>query len=433
MGPKTLKLDHDGLGAWESGYRNIFLCEYYLLSGDEEVKPAIREITINTAKGQGMYGTFGHGFSELTADGKIHGSIPPYGPVNAAGLAANLGIVLGKKCGVDDPEVDAAIDRASKFFGYYVDKGAIPYGEHEPWPYHENNGKNSITAIFFAARETAQETQFFAKMCTAAYKNREYGHTGQGFSYLWSTLGANAGGPEATAAFFKECSWHLDLSRRCDGSFNYDGDEQYGGGKPDDNTYYGKTGYYGLSPTASYVLAYSLPLKKLVITGRDATQKNWLSKGEVAAAIASGHFDLDRKTKNVEQLVAAFSDWSPIVRGWAAEELARRPEAKGMVPKLITMAEGKDVHVAQGACETLGYLRSKQAIPVLLRLLSHEDRWLRFKAAEAIKRMGGEAKPAVFDILRRSSRPPNPSSRSNGPMPSNLRMDSWPLHCSQAD
>ena len=401
LGPKTLKLDHNGLGAWESGYRNIFLCEYYLLTGDEEVKPAIREITINTAKGQGMYGTFGHGFSELTADGKLHGSIPPYGPVNAAGLVANLGIAMGKKCGVHDPEVDAAIERGTKFFGYYVDKGAIPYGEHEPWPYHENNGKNSITAMFFAVQgDRIKETQFFAKMCTAAYKNREYGHTGQGFSYLWSTLGASTGGAEATAAFVKECSWHLDLSRRCDGSFNYDGGEQYGGGTPEDNTYYGKTSYCGLSPTASYVLAYSLPLKKLVITGKDASPKNWLSGREVADAVTSGRFDLDRKTKSAEQLVAAFSDWSPIVRGWAAEELAKRPEAKTMVPKLIGMAEGKDPHVAQGACETLGFLKSKQALPVLVRLLSHEDRWLRFKAAEAIKKMGGEAKPAVTDILK---------------------------------
>ena len=308
---------------------------------------------------------------------------------------------MGKKCGINDPEVDAAIDRASKFFGYYVDKGAIPYGEHEPWPYHENNGKNSLTAVFFAVQgDRPKETQFFAKMCTAAYKNREYGHTGQGFSYLWSTLGANTGGPDATAAFVKECSWHLDLSRRCDGSFNYDGGEQYGGGKPEGNSYYGKTSYCGLSPTASYVLAYSLPLKKLFITGRDASPKNWLSKREVADAVVSGRFDLERKTKSAEQLVAAFSDWSPIVRGWAAEELAKRPEAKTMVPRLIAMAEGRDVHVAQGACETLGFLKSEEAMPVLVRLLSHEDRWLRFKAAEAIKKMGGEAKPAVSDILQ---------------------------------
>ena len=130
-----------------------------------------------------------------------------------------------------------------------MDKGAIPYGEHMPWPYHENNGKNAMAAVLFAVQgNRIKETQYFAKMVTASYKNREYGHTGQGFSYLWGALGANTGGPAAAAAFIKEASWHLDLVRRCDGSFTYDGGEQYGPGKTDDNTYYGKSSYYGLSP-----------------------------------------------------------------------------------------------------------------------------------------------------------------------------------------
>jgi hypothetical protein len=140
--------------------------------------------------------------------------------VNAAGLVGDLAIVMGAKCGLDDPEVKPAIDRANKFFRYHVDAGAIPYGEHEPWPYHENNGKNSMTAVFFAVQGNLPvEARFFAKMCTVAYENCEYGHTGQGFSYLWSAMGANIGGPGALAAYFKEASWHLDLVRRCDGSF----------------------------------------------------------------------------------------------------------------------------------------------------------------------------------------------------------------------
>ena len=138
-----------------------------------------------------------------------------------------------------------------------------------PWPYHDNNGKNAMTAVLFAVQgNRVKEAQFFAKMVTASYKNREYGHTGQGFSYLWGALGANAGGPLALAAFFKEASWHFDLVRRCDGSFTYDGGEQYGPGQTDDNTYYGKSSYNGLSPAATYVLTYSLPLKKLYITGK---------------------------------------------------------------------------------------------------------------------------------------------------------------------
>jgi hypothetical protein len=402
MGPATLKLElRDGMVIWDWGYRNIFLSEYYLLTGDREVLHAINEYTVTLAKGQSMYGTFGHGISRLTAEGKLHGSIPPYGPVNMAGLAGNLAIVMGRKCGVKDPEVDAAIARANGFFGYYVDKGAIPYGEHEPWPYHENNGKNSMSALLFSLQgNRITEAQFFAKMATAGYRSRECGHTGQGFSYLWSALGANAGGPAAAAAFVKEASWHLDLVRRCDGSFTYDGGEQYGAGKTDDNTYYGKSSYDGLSPNATYVLTYAMPLKKLHITGKDANPTGFLTKQEVAAAITSGRFDTDRTDKTPQDLVAAFKDWSPIVRGWAADELARRPEGKAMVPELIAMAEGQDVHAAQGAVETLGNLKSSEALPVMVRLLSHQDRWLRYKAAQAIRKMGGSAKPALPDILQ---------------------------------
>jgi HEAT repeat protein len=402
MAPKSLNLRKEINGsAWELGYRNIFLCEYYLLTRDKEVMHAITEYTLSLAMGQGMYGTFGHGFSGLTPEGKRHGAVPPYGPVNMAGLPANLGIVMGKLCGVKDPEVDAAIERADGFFGYYVDKGAIPYGEHEPWPYHENNGKNSLSAVLFALQwNRTKETQFFAKMATAGYRSRECGHTGQGFSYLWSALGANTGGPLAAAAFFKEASWHLDLVRRCDGSFTYDGGEQYGAGKTDDDTYYGNSSYSGLSPTATYVLTYSMPLQKLCITGKDANPENWLGIPQVAAAIASGSFDTDRTKKSPQELVAAFGDWSPIVRGWAAEELSKRPEAHSMVPKLIDLAEGKDAHVSQGACEALGEIKSKRALPALVRLLSHDDRWVRFKAAQAIKKMGAEATPELPDILK---------------------------------
>jgi len=402
MGPTSLKLElKEGMSVWDWGYRNLFLCEYFLATGDKDVLHAISEFTLALAKGQSLYGTIGHGVSGLTADGKLHGSIPPYGPVNMCGLPANLSIVLGKRCGVEDPEVDAAMARAAKFFGYFVDKGAIPYGEHEPWAYHENNGKNSIAALMFSLQDNKlKEAQYFAQMATAGFRSRECGHTGQGFSYLWSALGANAGGPAAAAAFFKEASWHFDLVRRCDGSFTYDGSEQYGPGSTDDNTYYGHSSYDGLSPAATYVLTYAMPLKKLCITGKELQPTAYLSQQQVAAAIASGRFDTDRKHMSVPELLTAFDDWSPIVRGWAADELANRPEAKSMVPQLITLAEGTDVHAAQAASEALGIIKDARALPVLVRLLAADDRWLRYKAAQAIRKMGATATPVLPDILK---------------------------------
>ncbi len=395
------ELNPDKCSSWEWGYLNLFLCEYYLRTGDKEVLPAIREYTVNLARAQSLYGTFGHGGAGRTAAGGFHGSVPAYGPVNQAGLSANLAIVMGKRCGIRDPEIDPAIERASRFFSYYVGKGTIPYGEHMPWPYHENNGKSAMAAVFFAAQGNRPvATKYFAKMATAGYANREYGHTGQGFSYLWGVLGANAGGPAAAAAFVKEAQWHLDLVRRCDGSFTYDGAEQYGPGQTDDDTYWGRSSYNGLSPTACHVLSYAVPLRRLVITGRDARSADWLSRQDVAEAIASGRFDLDRKRKSVPELLRAFNDWSPVVRGWAAEELAARPEAKTLVPELLKLAESPQPNVRQAACETLGNIKDPAAVPVLVRLLRHEDRWLRVKAGEALKKMGDAALPVLPEMLR---------------------------------
>jgi Family of unknown function (DUF6288) len=95
--------------AWDLGYRNLFLCEYFLITRDSEVRPAIERYALQLARGQSMFGTFGHGFAALTKDGKFNGSVPPYGPVNMAGLPANLSIVMARKCGVKNREVDQAI------------------------------------------------------------------------------------------------------------------------------------------------------------------------------------------------------------------------------------------------------------------------------------------------------------------------------------
>ncbi|MEI7901327.1 MAG: DUF6288 domain-containing protein, partial [bacterium] len=404
----------EGCDSWGWGYKNVFLSEYYLLTGDKEVLPAIRAYTLGLAKGQSLFGTFGHGGAGKTAEGKLHGSIPWYGALNNAGLIANIGIVMGKKCGVSDPEVDAAIGRGSKFFAYFVNKGSIPYGEHEPEQIHDNNGKSALSALLFELQgNRTAEAHYFAKISTAGYLNREVGHTGQGFSYLWTALGANVGGPEAAAAFFKEAAWHFDLVRRCDGDFTYDGGEQCGPGQKSGagNTYFGNASYAGISPAATYVLTYSLPLKKLCITGREAKPATWLSKKEVAEAIASGRFQLDRAKKTPKELVAALGDWSPMVRGWAGEELALRSEAKAMVPELIALADGKDANARHGACRALGAIKEASALPVLGRRLSDPDLWVRATAAKALKSFGGAAGPQVTVMLTAmaaNAKPPEP-------------------------
>ncbi len=397
------ELLREGGGSWDCAYPNLFLSEYYLLTGDKAVLPAIKVLTLKLARGQSMYGTFGHAFSLRTPEGALHGPVGAYGPVHQAGLIANIAIIMGKKCGVGDPVIDAAIARASNYFAYYVDKGGIPYGEHTPFMCHGGNGKHAMAALFFSLQEgKAREARYYTKLVTASYNNREYGHTGQGFSYLWGALGAGVGGPDAVSALFSRTSWHTDLSRRSDGSFVYTGIAGRVVAALIGDSYFGKSHYYGMSTTAAYVLTLSLPRRNLYITGKNPNKAYWLSKDDIDAAIASGNLDQTRKDMSLDELVEALDDWSPIARSWIAEELASRPDVQQRVPLLMDIAKaakGAPARQSQGAVETLGLLQSKKALPVFTQLLTHEDRWLRYQAAEAIKRLGEDARPAIDTLL----------------------------------
>ncbi len=156
--------DHGGMRTWHHGYNNLFLCEYFLATGDKAVLPAIRAYSTTIARGQGVFGTWGHGYVPPNETGQLHGPVPPYGPVNATGLPCFISLVLAAKCGIDEPELKPAIERACKFFGYYAGKGAIPYGEHRPGACHDDNGKTSMAAMAFALQGKPVETRFFSKM-----------------------------------------------------------------------------------------------------------------------------------------------------------------------------------------------------------------------------------------------------------------------------
>jgi hypothetical protein len=49
----------------------------------------------------------------------------------------------------------------------------------------------------------------------------------------------------------------------------------------------------------------------VAVTGRDPNPKNHLAKTDVAEAVASGRFGLDRKTKKTEELIEARATGRP--------------------------------------------------------------------------------------------------------------------------
>lgn len=380
------------VSTWSWGYIGLFLSEYYLSTGDASVVTGLNNYTVALAKVQSRYGTYGHAGSLRNADGSFHGTVGPYGPVNQAGLPAVIAIVLGKKAlqaagQPIDPEIDPAIQRGSDFFAWYVNKGPIPYGEHEPFMEgHSSNGKDPLCAVLFGLQASRTvETEYFTRMTTASFNGREYGHTGQGFSYLWSGMGANMGGSLAIAEYLKPVRWHLDLERRTDGSFVYDGAEQYGAGKTSDGTYLGSSGYYAMNPTATYVLTFGVPLARLYITGKNAFPANTLDATKVANAVAAATFNLDAPGMTTTQLISALSEFDPVVRNYAAIELAKRTLTSTEINTLIAMLTNPNANSRMGACQTLGLLKNATALPLITQRLADSDLWVRAKAASALR------------------------------------------------
>ena len=200
-----------------------------------------------------------------------------------------ISLVLARQAGVNDPALDKAIDKSATFLRYYVDKGAIPYGDHTPWNAHDDNGKSSCAAVLFDLLGDREATAFNSWMATAAYDCREQGHCGNFWNMLWAIPGASRSGPLATGAYLKEQAWYYDLSRNWKGGFVYQKVEPHD--ENDNYTNWDLTGGYLLSfglyqkslyilgkkPSAAPVLNADA-VKKVIVAGRD-----WYPKGEKTA------------------------------------------------------------------------------------------------------------------------------------------------------
>lgn len=383
-----------GLVNWDWAYNCLFLSEYYLNTGDAAVLPVLKAYTTNLVQGQSRYGTYGHSVALLNTDGSYNGTVRPYGPVNMVGLAANLALVLGRKSilasgGGVDPAIDTAIARAANFFSFYVQKGNLPYGEHEPWPYHGSNGKDSLAALLFAAMgDQPLATEYWTRLSLAGYNGHEEGHSTQAFSYLYGALAANVGGTNAVASYLAQLRWKLDLLRRSDGSFAYDGyaDRNFGGNASYDywnNLTDGKTGIPG---TLIYVLTFAIPKQQLYITGKNANATNWLSADKVTNAIWAATFDMVCTNYSTNQLMSALGEYDPLVRAYAAVQMASLTDAAPLFPALTNLAIGStNAWLREAACNALGELGNTGALPVLAQALKDPDVWVRARAARAIR------------------------------------------------
>ena len=380
-----------GYLSWYYGYLMTFLGEYVAATGDRSVMPGLRRLALETARGQSRVGTWGHRFAEPG------GNLEGYGCMNQPGLSLTIGMVLAREAGVQEPELDRAIAKAAGFLRWFVNKGAVPYGDHLPYPAHEDNGKCAAAAVLFDLLGDREAAEFFAKMSTAAYSERERGHTGNFFNYLWALHGVARGGPLATGAYLKEQAWYYDIARGWDAAFLYqpspEGAEEH-------------RKYTRWDCTGSYLIALALPLKSLRLTGKKPFTTLPLGAAQVAEVIAAGRDFAFRGDENpyasrtTEQLLAGLASWSPFVRKRSAAALGQRDG--DFLPALLAMLASRDGDARYGACEALGALgrRADAAAPQLRSALKDADPWVQCLAAEAIPALGAEVRKAcVSDLL----------------------------------
>jgi hypothetical protein len=381
----------EGMATWYYGYVMMLLAEYKIATGDDSVMPGLKRLALEAANGQSAVGSWGHRFAR--PDGRLYG----YGMMNSPGLPLTISMVMAREAGVEDPALDRAIELSVRLMRFYINKGAIPYGDHHPWiETHEDNGKCGMASVLFNLIGESKGAEFFSRMSVAAHgPERDTGHTGNFFNILWSLPGISQSGPNATGAWMKEFGgWYFDLARRFDGSFLHQG--------PPEND---RDSYAGWDCTGSYLLAYAMPLKKLYLTGKksDAVPKLDVASAESLIDDGRGWNNKDRNgfydALSNEQLLARLGSWSPVVRERAAMSLGRRKSVP--VEPMIQMLDSPSLEARYGACQGLIQLRRRgmPAVAALQKTLAHDDLWLRIKAAEALAAIGKPAMQTVPQLL----------------------------------
>ena len=380
-----------GMATWYYGYVMMFLAEYKIETGDDSVMPGLTRLALEAAHGQSAVGSWGHAFAR--PDGRLGG----YGMMNSPGLPLTISLVMAREAGVTDPALDLAIERSAKLLRFYIGKGAIPYGDHHPWiENHEDNGKCGMAAVLFNLLGESKGAEFFSRMSLASHgAERDTGHTGNFFNMLWAMPGVAQSGSNATAAWMGEFgSWYFDLARGVDGKFLHQGPPE----AEEDS-------YAGWDCTGGYLLAYAMPLKKLYLTGKKARSVPQLDASAAQSLIVDGRGwnNKDRHSfydaLSDEQILERLGSWSPVVRERAAMALGRRQSAP--ITLLVEMLDSPSLDARYGACQGLIFLRGRgaPAVDALQKTLSHDDIWLRIKAAEALAAIGEPATKAVPQLL----------------------------------
>ena len=404
-----LSIDKYARTAWNWAYTGIFLGEYYLLTKDDFVLPALEAHTVALAKGRDAGGLWGHGIASLDLNnGQPHGRLPGYAQMNQTSLGCYLAILLAEKSGIRHPEILATIAQNNTYFSNFIGRGTLPYGVHNPnTKAFNNNGMSGLAAITFEINDNQPGAEFFSRMSAASHQTMEQGHTGHFFNLMWTAPGASLCGREVTSAFFRETKWLSSINRKWDGDFIFSGSES-------DKASYG---YSNLSDAGCHLITHCLPRRALLITGRDADTSLHLTGDAARTAVALA--TLDVKSLKDAELLENFGHHMPRIRIESVWTLRGRPHPhepaiRAMITKGTEIQRESAIGYYGYGCEKEIALVAKADLIALLRDPA-QPMDLRAAAASSLSHLGPDAHEIFPDLLQLvvTEKPSDPLGRTN--------------------
>ena len=375
---KHFEVSSNGKRVWNTAYRLIFLSEYYMATKDEVIRPYLETMAVSAAQGQSGAGTYGHRFSGRKPNGAYHGPLAGYGAINQAALSMMTGLLLAQKAGIEHPDVIGAIKRGKRFFDFFVDHGAVTYGDH--WAVYDafdNNGSSGVAAVMYQLMGDDRGQEFYSTMMVASSPTgRESGHQGCYWTGLWGELGSARAGREALLASTEQMRYIRTLERHWSG-MAYDqgniGPDRYGSRE---------------DVTGSRLLLYSMGKSRLHINSKEINVTTPLSKEGIKSALTGGQLICDqerRKTLPLQTLMDLLGNKLTPTRMTAAKALQER-EFKD-VKALIKMVNSKDRFQRYGACHALsmvGHSSTAAVDAIIKRFQEDDDILFRYFTVEAL-------------------------------------------------
>lgn len=353
-----------GSHTWNNGYQGVFLCEYYLATGDKSVLPTIKALCDDAAARQ-YFGGWNHWGA--AGPGYVNGGL-----MNPAGVQVLTTLILARECGVEVNQ--DTYDKALAYFYRFAGSGGVSYGNQPPEGMN-SNGKNGMLACaltLLPEEKFQRAAQILALAEADTYDNNEGGHASHFGNVMWRGIASVLVPQDKQANYHRHMdhlAWYYDLCRLPGGGFWILPQPAHG-----------RTGCGGAPNYTSGMvgLTYTAPLKTLRITGKPRTQYSVKHK---PTAVETALEDTDFLRTDFVDGVATEMTPPEII----AKQPSGRKPAKSDLPIewCWQMMHHYQPDIRMGAALALGQ-KGKEAVPYIRKALESKDARLRQAGLNAI-------------------------------------------------